>query len=256
MRRLVPRADLLDLADAYAGLTLPSSPWLALGMVGSVDGAVAIDGRSTALGGDGDLAAFRAVRSLADVVLVGASTAVAERYGASWPVRHEARRAAAGQQTLPELAVVSGSGRIDPGARMLQDPRRPPLLVTTEAGAARARAAGLQVRLLVVDATQDGHVDLAAARRRLESEVGPRIVCEGGPTLNAALLGAGLVDELFVTIAPLLVGADGPGLAGVLGPDVDPVQLTLHELRVHGSELLCRYRVQGGRYGPGAANQG
>ncbi len=130
MRRVLPTGLGVDLADAYAGLTLPDRPWLALGMVTSLDGAISVEGRSGALGGEGDKAAFRAVRALGDIVLVGATTVVTESYGATWPARHAARRTSNGQEPLPTLVIVSGSGSLPADARVFHGERRPVLLTT------------------------------------------------------------------------------------------------------------------------------
>lgn len=245
MRRLLPTAMAVDLADAYADLD-PPSRWVALGMVGSLDGAVAVDGTSGALGGDGDRAAFRALRSLADVVLVGLGTARAESYRPTWEARHVAARASRGQPPLPRLALVTGSGRVPSDLRALDDPARPPLVITTSEGAAvAAPRVGDRAEVVAVAATGDGRVDAAAAVAALADRGLGRVVCEGGPTLNNAMLAAGVVDELFVTIAPTLVG----GGTGIVGPALvdGPHDLLLQELRVHGSELVCRYRWRGPR---------
>jgi riboflavin biosynthesis pyrimidine reductase len=255
VRRLLPTAIAVDLADPYAPLSMPGTAWLALGMVTSLDGAVAIADRSGGLGGAGDRAGFRAVRALGDVILVGARTVVTESYGATWPARHAARRTANDQHPLPTLVIVSASGTLPPDARVLRGDRRPVLLTTPDGARAAARLA-LNVDVVETDALPTGGCDLVVGLERVRGLLGPRIVCEGGPTLNASLLRAGLVDELFVTVSPQLVGAAGSGLGGTLPPDMPPVALTLHELRVHGSELLCRYRVHGHRYGSQTAEQG
>ena len=243
MRRLLPSATPVALEDAYAGLDPPRA-WVALGMVGSLDGAVAVDGTSGALGGDGDLAAFRALRALADVVLVGLGTAIAEDYRPTWQARHVDARARRGQPPLPALALVTSSGEVPRDHRVLGDPERPPLVVTTPDGATEATArVGDRAEVVAVAATDDGRVDLEDAVAALRARGLGRVVCEGGPTLNHAMLAAGVVDELFVTVAPVLVGG-GTGIVGPALPD-GPHDLVLHELRVHGSELVCRYRWAG-----------
>lgn len=243
MRRLLPTTAAVDLDDAYAGFD-PPTDWVALGMVGSLDGAVAVAGTSGALGGDGDLAAFRALRSLGDVVVVGLGTAMAEDYRPTWPARHVSARARRGQGPLPRLALVTGSGEVPEDHRVLGDPDHPPLVLTTTARAdvARSRVRG-RAEVVAVPATSDGRVDLQAAIAVLADQGLTRVVCEGGPTLNNAMLAAGVVDELFVTVAPTLVG----GGTGIVGPELagGPHALTLLELRVHGSELVCRYRWDG-----------
>lgn len=242
MRRLLPTPAAASSIDAYDDLVPPDARWVVLGMVGSLDGAATVDGRSGALGGQGDLAGFRALRTLADVVLVGAGTVRAEDYGPARP-RAVERRRARGQGDAPRIAVVTGSGELDPDARLFADPDAGPdaraLVVTTTTGATTARQR-LGDRAEVV-AAGDGRVDLARALDLLAERGLRRVAAEGGPGLNAQLLQAGLVDELLLTLAPSLVGDAGPSIvAGALDA---PVDLVLHELRVHGSELLLRYRV-------------
>lgn len=238
MRRLLPTPAPVDLDDPYADLD-PPDRWVALGMVGSVDGATAVEGTSRALGGDGDLAAFRALRALADVVLVGLGTAVAEDYRPAWQARHVDARSHRGQPPLPRLALVTGSGEVPPDLRALTDPTRPPLVLTTARGAAVARERVGERAEVVEVAALDGGVDPSALVAELERLELRRVLCEGGPTLNHAMIGAGVVDDLFVTIAPTLVGG-GVGIVGDTLPG-GPHDLELRELRVHGSELVCRY---------------
>lgn len=240
MRRLLPSAVPVDLADCYTGLEPPPG-WVAIGMVGSVDGASAIAGTSSGLGASGDRAAFRALRALADVVLVGLGTAVAERYRPTWPTRGVEARSRRGQALLPRLALVTGSGRVPPDLRTLDDPQRPPLVLTTASGAEVARRqVGDRAEVVALAADDERRVRPRAIVDELADRGLGRMVCEGGPTLNHSMVAAGVVDELFVTIAPVLVGG-GRGLVGdrlATGPR----PLVLQELRVHGSELVCRYR--------------
>lgn len=243
MRRLLPSTSPVDLSDCYPGLE-PPSHWVALGMVGSVDGATTIAGTSSELGATGDQAAFRALRTLADVVLVGLGTAVAERYRASWPARDVEARARRGQPPLPSLALVTGSGRVPSDLRTLDDPDRPPLVLTTVAGAEVARQrVGDRAEVVALEADAQRRLRPQAILDALAERGLGRVVCEGGPTLNHTMVSAGVVDELFVTIAPVLVGG-GPGLAGGR-LTAGPRPLVLHELRIHGSELVCRYRFTG-----------
>lgn len=238
MHRLLPTSAPVSLEDPYEGLALPGTGWTVVGMVESVDGGTAVDGRSGGLGGAGDLAAFRALRSLADVVLVGAGTVRAEDYGP--PVaRAVAGRRARGQTDAPRLAVVTGTADLDPQARLFADPDRRPLVLTTR-GADPARRTALEAvaEVLVLG---DERVSPAAAVQALHERGLHRIVCEGGPRLNADLLDAEVVDELFLTIAPTLLGDVRRRLVG--GALRAPVGLVLHEVRVHGSELVLRYRV-------------
>lgn len=238
MHRLLPSSAPVDLEDAYAGLEPPDDSWTVLGMVGAVDGAAAVDGRSEGLGGRGDLAAFRALRTLPDVVLVGAGTVRAEDYGPPVP-RGVAARRARGQADVPRIAVVTRSADLDPAARLFGDPDRRPLVLTTRDAPEDRRAALREV----ADVVEVGQDDVAPgdALAELHRRGLRRVVCEGGPSLNGQLLAAGVVDELFLTLAPTLVGEVGPRV--VAGRLPAPVDLVLHELRVHGAELVLRYRV-------------
>lgn len=220
--------------------------WVAVNMVTSVDGQVAIDGVSEGLGGPGDLGGFRALRSAVDVVMVGAGTARAERYGPA-KVRAEARRARVdrGQAPRPTIAVVSASLHLDAVADRVLEGAQGLVVVTSDAADADRRDA-LAARGATVVRAGRREVDLADALSQLAASGMPRVLVEGGPRLNRDMLAAGLVDELFVTVAPVLVGAEGP--AGLVGGPLDaPVALELREGRLHDGELLLRYRVLAGR---------
>lgn len=243
MHQWYPRSREEPLDDAYAGLAdRLGDRWVALGMVASVDGAVAVDGRSGGLGGDGDLAAFRALRAAADVVLVGAGTARREGYG---PARvrapHRRERERRGQAAVPPVAVVSASLDLAGASRLLAAPDH--LHVVTCADADPARRAELEARGVVVVEAGTATVDVRGAVAALAARGLSRVLVEGGPTLNGQLLAAGVVDEVFVTLGARLVGTDGPGLAGP--PLPAPVPVRLLEGRVHGDEVLLRYAVDG-----------
>lgn len=166
-------------------------PWVMIGMIASIDGATAVDGRSGALGRAGDKAVFTVLRDLADIVLVGAGTARAERYGP--PTRP-------GQS----VAVVTASGDLDGLDALLASGSA--IVVTTEAAAAPTGD---------VDVVRAGgdRVDVTRALEALAERGGRVVVAEGGPTLNGDLLAAGVVDEICTTIAPVVVGGDSARLA-------------------------------------------
>lgn len=238
------------LSDVYADLLLPGdavAPRVSLGMVTSVDGAVSIEGRSGQLGGAGDGAAFRALRSACDVVLVGAGTVRAEDYGPpSADPRRVERRRRLGLADRPVLAVVTRSGDLDPSARLFSDPSYRPL-VLAPASAETGHLTG------VADVATVGadEVDLPEAVATAADRGGPRILCEGGPHLNGSLLDAGLVDEVFVTVAPSLVGGRAQRLTA--GAREQAVDLTLVSVLRVGDELLLRYRLAGDGAGADAA---
>ncbi len=256
MRRLLPtgghdgsvdRPVDEELDQVYADVPPPgTAPWTAVSMVSSVDGAVSVDGTSGALGGAGDLAAFRALRAAADVVLVGIGTVRAEDYG---PVRIRpalaAGRRSRGQAERPPIAVVTRSLDLGPSRRLFEGDGPPPIMVTTaDAPAdARTRLEDLGAEVIVAGA---GSVDLRAALNALRARCGPRVLVEGGPRLNAELLGAGLVDELFLTLAPTVAGGAAGRIVAATSASGFPVALDLVAVRHHEGDLLLRYRVRGG----------
>jgi riboflavin biosynthesis pyrimidine reductase len=164
-------------------------PWVNLCMIASLDGSVALAGRSGELGNANDRALLVTMRSMADVVIVGAATARGEGYGP--PARRDLR-----------IGVVTNSARIDPDAE----------LFTSGAGFVITSASADVPSGIDVLRAGDDRVDLVDAIARLH-EIVPgvgHVQAEGGPTLNGALADAGLVDELCFTLSPTIVGGDGP----------------------------------------------
>ena len=187
--------------------TARGRPWVTVGMVASLDGATAVDGTSGALGGPADKAVFRAVRAIADVILVAAGTVRAERYR---PVTLsddvQAARVAVGRDAgPPRLAIVTASLDLDLEAPLFTDGHRPLVLTTADADPDRvARVSDCaEVRHFGT-----GRVDLGAALGSLADDGVGVVVAEGGPTLNGALVAAGLVDEWCLTISPTVAGGD------------------------------------------------
>lgn len=239
----VPYGDLV-LADASDG-----RPWLALGMVASMDGAAAVDGRTADLGGAADLAAFRALRDAADAVLVGAATVRAERYGPGVPdAARRARRVAKGLTPAPRVVVVSASAELDDDLPLLAPPAPDlplPVLVAPRRvpDAVEERLAHLGGRVEVRragEARTSGHELLAVL-----ADLGLRgVLCEGGPRLAGMLLAEDLVDEVFLTLAPVVALGDAPRIAqgSSLPVGTGPRPMALVEAWEDGGELLLRYR--------------
>jgi len=215
VRQLLPEPSHdVDPAALYRADARPvpsGRPWVVVNMIASADGATTVGGLSGPLGGPGDRQVFGALRSVADVVLVGAATVRAERYG---PVR---QRGDVG--SVARVAVVTASGELDPGLRLFAeaDPARPPVVLTCEA-CPPDRRDGLAAVADVVVAGGD-RVDLAAALSLLAGRGAAVVLAEGGPSLNGQLVAGDLVDEWCLTLSPYLVG--GTSARAAQGPDVD-----------------------------------
>jgi riboflavin biosynthesis pyrimidine reductase len=224
--------------DAYpAG----EHPWVRANMVASVDGAASVDGRSGGLSGDADRQIFRVLRSLADVVLVGSGTVRDEHYrpaqlSAMVPGLRDGRSA------TPPIAVISGRLNLDLSSSLFTGapPDARTIVITSEKAPPDQRAA-LAGHADVIVAGTDG-VDLGAALSALAGRGLRRVLTEGGPHLLAQLAAAGHLDELCVTVSPVLGAGDaGRILAGPALPGGLPLTLG-HVLEDQGF-LLCRYLV-------------
>jgi riboflavin biosynthesis pyrimidine reductase len=231
--------DDADLARLYAYAQSPRA-WVRANMVGSLDGAATVDGRSGGLSSPGDRRVFWALRTLADVILVGAGTARAEGYR---PTRTKAAWAAlglrAGRPDAPPLALVSQSLDLDPAAPLIADaPADARTIIITSESSPADRRAELAKAADVIVAGGDA-VDLAEALSALAGRGLPRVLCEGGPRLLATLTAAGLLDELCLTLSPILAV---PGPARVLaGPPLSARRLRLAHLLEEDGVLFARY---------------
>jgi riboflavin-specific deaminase-like protein len=240
VRRLFPDPAELDddgLAGAYR---VPAGRHLRVNFIAALDGAISVEGRSGGLGSEGDRRVFRVLRALADAVLVGAGTAAAEGYR---PITADSPvglvRARLGRPTVAPVAVVSRRASLSPDDQLVTDAVTPTLLVTCAAADADRRAAltAAGVQVLVCG---DEDVDLPAAVDALADRGLVQLVCEGGPALFRAALAAGVVDELDLSIAPLLVGG-GPGLVpGALGV---PGRAELTQVLTEDDVLFTRYTI-------------
>lgn len=190
--------DLHALEEMYA-YPPTRQPWIRTNFVATLDGATfASDGLSGSLGGPADAKVFALLRSLADVIMVGAGTARAEGYQ---PVKHEEvdadLRLRLGLKPVPPIAIVSRSLNI-PVAMIA-----PGQLVITSADAPRARIDALSEQIDVI-AVGEGEIDWVQVKSRLAAYGMNRVLCEGGPTLHGCLIEQDLVDELCLSIAPVM----------------------------------------------------
>ena len=245
MRRLLPdpATDLDDtaLAEAYA-LPAGADRHLRMNFVTSADGAATLDGRSGGLSGSGDKRVFGLLRDLADVILVGAGTVRDEGYGPpGYDAGRRARRRGRGLAEVPPYALVSNSLALDPGRPLFTRAEARTIVVAPAGVPAERRAALAGVADIVTAGTE--RVDLAGALAQLADRGLRRVLGEGGPTLFSALLAGGHVDELCLTVSPLLTGP-GPVriVAGAPLPTAPYPLRSMHVLTEDGA-LFLRYAV-------------
>lgn len=226
----------------------PERAWVMTNMIASLDGATAVDGLSGPLGGPADLAVFVALRAVADLIVVGATTASAEAYKPPAPsAAIQAMRAERGQAKRPTVVVVSRSLSLDPAEPLFSEPGHRPIVLTVE-NAPPDRAERLAKVAEIVTAGS-GDVDLPAGLTALRRR-GDVILLEGGPTLNGQFIAADLVDEWNQTIAPLL--ASGQSRRPASGPaPATPSTLELSRLWTADNLLFGRWVRTGQGSAPG-----
>jgi riboflavin biosynthesis pyrimidine reductase len=250
----LPEQPLPDaLAERYGGRLGFAEPVLYVNFVETLDGIVAIPEleQSNALVADGseaDKFVMGLLRACADVVLIGSGTLLSSPKGTWRPDRVYPKaadafaelRAAWGLAERPAVAVVSSGASLDPGHPVLQDA----VVLTTVRGAAQ-----LQDVLPDVVAVNDGDwVDLRGALDVLRSRGHARVLSEAGPTMFGSLLADRLVDELFLTLSPVIAGRGGAGsrLGLVEGVELLPqarVAGRIASVRRSGSHMFLRYRL-------------
>jgi riboflavin biosynthesis pyrimidine reductase len=205
MRQLLPEpAEPVDLASAYA---VPASPprHLRVNFVATLDAAVTLDGVSAPLSSPQDREVFFLLRSMADVILAGAATVRNERYGPARPnVQRNALRERLGKPPVPPIAVVTSRLDLDLGSAFFTEAVAPPIVFTTEQAPPDIRAKAVELADVVV--VGQSSVDLRVVVDELATRGLRHVLCEGGPRLFAGLLAADLVDELCLTLAPMVAG--------------------------------------------------
>ena len=241
MRQLLPVAlDSVEPSELYAADVRPrhpDRPWLLLDMISSADGATHIDGTSGALGSEGDHVVFRAIRAVADVILVAAGTVRSENYR---PVRASdavrAQRVARGQTPVARLAILSRHLDFDFDTDLFSGDQPPLLLTTSAAPASAMRRAEAITEVVRFDGDRVGLVEAVQALAQRGAGI---VLAEGGPTLNGQLHDAGLIDELCLTLSPLLVGSDAARV--IDGAGLHLQRLSLDRVLEEDGWLFLRY---------------
>ena len=246
MRRLLPGpvAD-VDPMELYPALARPKPagrPWLMINMIASADGAVAVDGTSGALGNPADEAVFSAVRACADWIVAAAGTVRVERYGLPRPGEASRRaRRAAGRAERPRLAVVSSSLDLDLDLPLFAEQHPgddPPVILTGSAAAPEAVKRLEPVSELVrLPSKRPQPAEILAEMERRGARV---VLSEGGPSFNGQLADAGLIDELCLSVAPLVAGGGSPRIVhGSLR--AVPLKMSMDHLLEASHTLFVRY---------------
>jgi riboflavin biosynthesis pyrimidine reductase len=254
----LPRWDVPDpLAEIYGAAIGLDEPCVVANFVESLDGVVAVPSlrRSHAVIGDeseADRFVLALLRACADAVVVGSGTLLASPKGTwridrAYPPSAAALaelRATRGRPEQPQLAIVSAGGSLDPTHPVLEAGA----LVLTTDGAASGLRASLPAAADVVAVTDGDAVDLAAALSLLRERGCSVVLTEAGPSMFGSLVASGLVDELFLTISPLLAGrAATPRLGLVEGVELLPnlrIAGRLRSVRTHGSHLFLRHALR------------
>lgn len=253
MQTLIPhRSGLMSpagVADAYAWPD-DDQPFVRALMVATADGAArSPKGLSGGISSAGDRLVFGTVRGLSDVILVGAQTVRSEQYG---PQRERpelaARREQAGQAPTPRIAIVTRSGELDVDAPLFTESQQAPLIFAPRNLPEAVRARLDEVAEVVTFA--DETVPLPSVVEHLSRLQLHRIVCEGGPSLLGEIASCGLLNEVCLTVTPLLAGGSYPGqatipriLAGPALPEA-PQDVELVHILEDGGTLFLRYALR------------
>jgi riboflavin-specific deaminase-like protein len=234
-RRQTSPEELASRLDLRA-LAPPGRPYLGINMVSSLDGKATLGWRTKGLSSDADRLLFHHLRTQADAVMVGAGTAREERYG-RMTKNDELRQKRMNEGRVADALAVVVSGRLDlpPDLPLLNDPEQRVVIAT----ASDEEIAGVTGD---VEYARTGD-DLPKLLAYLHEEHGVRsVLCEGGPTLNSHLFAAGVVDELFLTFNPKVLGG-ASALTIVAGRElVEPAEPRLVTVAEHDGELYTRWR--------------
>ena len=243
MRQLLPEYH-EDVDDGYLErlYDYPDGTWVAVNFVSSVDGGIEVRGTAAGLSNAADRRVFELGSDLADVVLIGAGTAMAEEFHGVRPSERTAdRRRRFGLAPVPPIAVVSSGHSLPADAPVLTDVLVPTIVITSASAPSPVRRAWTDAGADVLVAGEST-VDLDAAVAELAARGLRRSDCEGGPRLHGAMLRANLVHELRLTVSPMLIS--GPSSRVAVGEAATDRRLRLASLLQEQDTLLARYLVR------------
>ncbi len=238
----IDTADDARLIDLYAYPDGLQACWVRGNMIASLDGGATDDGKAGGLAGAGDRAVFSLMRHAADVILVGAATVRIENYsGAQLPVAARQERQRRGQAEVPPIAVITRSGNLDPSARLFTRTEVPPLILTTSRFSDDTRRRlGSVAEVIDASGPEPDSVDAATVLKILADRGLYRVLTEGGPLFLGTLIENSLLDELCLTVAPILVGGGSKRIVTGLG-NVHTKMRRTHLLADDDGYLYSRY---------------
>src|SRR5215217_948170 len=232
--------------EIYKELELPRSggggtsrPYIFINMVSSLDGNTSVQGKASGIGTAMDRRIMRTLRSKADAVMIGAGTLRAEKLSLGLDAEDAG--------TNPLAIILSGTGDIPLESNLIRYGHQRILVFLADSVAeAASTRLGHHAEVTRVRTTASGGVDLARAIGMLKTEYGVnRLLVEGGPTLNHALISTRLADEIFITLAPMLLGTCDPETPAILGgPLNEPQNLQLISIYLADDELFLRYALK------------
>jgi riboflavin biosynthesis pyrimidine reductase len=230
------------LTDLYAYPDDLQSCWVRGNMIASLDGGATDDGKAGGLAGPGDRAIFALLRQLADVIVVGAATVRVENYsGAQLSVAARQARQRRGQAEVPPIAVITRSGDLDPSARLFTRTEVPPLILTSARTVEDTRSRlGTVAEIVDASGPDPDSADTEVVLKILAERGLLRVLTEGGPLILGNLINNDLLDELCLTVAPILVGGGAKRIVTGLG-NVHTRMRRTHLLADADGYLYTRY---------------
>lgn len=226
-----------ELLDMYA---FPSGPWVRMNFISSIDGAATVDGLSGGLGDEHDQRLLRLQRLPAHCVMVGSGTLKAEGYGAMWMSHADQEwRVRHGLAAHPTLVVVSNRLSVEPEDAMFVEAPVRPVVVTSEAAPVGKRERLADVAEVVVAGERS--VSPVRVVEELKARGLTHVHGEGGPRVFGEFVGAGVVNELCVTVAPWIVAGEATRIAH--SEAEHPTRMTLTSVLRQGSEMFLKYRL-------------
>ena len=245
-----------EVSAIYEDLDLPPTgnregarPYVIINTVSSVDGRTVMEGKAAGIGSTADRRTMRTLRSKVDAVMIGAGTLRAEKLSLGLDPTDGVRQ--------PLAIIVTDTGDVPLEEQLIVKGGQEILILLSDAAPRRVaeRLRGL-APVMSAPASSTGAVDLQAALRALQAERGVEsLVLEGGPGLNHALISRQLVDELFLTVAPELLGGSAERaltlLRGPALPARDRPSLDVASIHLSGAEIFLRYSLT--RTLPGSA---